>query len=219
LLCERWASRLQEIVAADPLHDVAVGEMLKSYAICADKLGNWAVKLAGRAALVAGAGALPSTASPRALIQQIEVEFDRLRLATLTPKLIATKITDNRLDWIRFDCHCLWFSEERIAREAAWCVSEDGLTLDEVAADAHEKVGQWNFYADEIEAGIRPYFLAAQAGDLLGPLKIRQSFPLFSLVKKQLPAADDPHILARAERAIITSLTEEAINERVQWAA
>jgi hypothetical protein len=106
-----------------------------------------------------------------------------------------------------------------MAREAAWCVSEDGLTLDEVAADARGKVQQWNFYADEIEAEVRPYFLAARQGDMLGPLKIWKGFPLFSLVKKLLPAADDPQIRARAERAIIASFTEQALNQRVKWVA
>jgi hypothetical protein len=120
---------------------------------------------------------------------------------------------------MRFDCRYLWFAEERVAREAAWCVSEDGLSLDEVANQAHASIQAWNFYADEIELQVRPYFLAARQGDLLGPLKIHQGFPLISLLSKQLPAADDPQIRARAEQAILASLTEQAMNQRVRWSA
>lgn len=122
-----------------------------------------------------------------------------MRQQTITPQKLGARIADHRLDWIRLDCRCLWFGEERIAREAAWCVTEDGLSLDEVAADERAEVRQWSFYLDEIDADIRPYFLAARPGDLLGPLKFRNAFPLFALAVKKMPAADDPQIRQRAK--------------------
>jgi hypothetical protein len=219
-----WAQHLDEIVAAYPVSDQEVAEVIKCYAVCAGKLRDWAVKLAGRAALAAGSGELNvgerfAIGSPDELIVSIEAEFKRQQKESITAKLIETKIAHHRLDWVRFDCRCLWFAEERIAREAAWCVSEDGLSLDEVANDAHGTIQPWKFYADEIEEPVRPYFLAARQGDLLGPLKIRQGFPLLSLLNKQLPVVDDPQIRTRAEQAIIASLMEQAMNRRVKWSA
>lgn len=224
LLRGRWAQRLGEVVAAYPVSDQEVTEAIKGYAVCADKLRDWAVRLAGRAALAAGcdsfaAGGRPANGSAADLIVAIEAEFARQQKETVTATLIEAKIAHHRLDWMRFDCRYLWFAEERVAREAAWCVSEDGLSLDEVANQAHAGVQAWNFYADEIDLEVRPYFLAARQGDLLGPLKIRQGFPLISLLRKQLPAADDPQIRARAQQAILASLTEQAMNQRVRWSA
>jgi hypothetical protein len=223
VLREGWAGRLREIVAANPVTDEEVAVVIKSHAVCADKLGEWAVELAGRAAIAAGSGQLDSierhtTGSLRNLISRIETEFERQRQQTITPKLVETRIADRRLDWIRYDCRYVWFGEERIAREAAWCVTEDGLTLEEVACGARGIVQQWNFYLDEIEASARPHFMAARQGDWLGPIKMLAGFPLFSIVAKRMPEASDSQIRDRAERKIIASLIEQAINERVKWA-
>jgi hypothetical protein len=218
-LRNRWAARLREILTANPVSDEEVAEVIQSHAVCADKLGDWAVRLAGRAAVASNSGSLDtSDQSPRDLIARIEAEFERQRQQTVTPKLIEARIAAHRLDWIRFDCRYVWFGEERIAREAAFCVTEDGLTLDEVARDARGVVQRWNFYLDELDAAARPYFLAARQGDWLGPVKLLEGFPLFSILAKRMPAADDPLIRERAEQSIIASLMERAINERVKWA-
>lgn len=223
LLVQRWADKLETILAAHPICDAEMSVLRKSYAICADQLGEWAIKLAGHAAIAAISGWFEvggqnlRLMAPRDLVACIEAEFERKRQQTVTPHLIEAKIADHRLDWIRFDCRCLWFPEERTAREAVWCVTEDGLTLEQVAADARAELCQWDFYLDELDANTRPHFLAARQGDLLGPVKLQQGFPLFSITAKQMPTVNDPQIRERAERAIVTGWTEQAMNEQVKW--
>jgi hypothetical protein len=221
LLSNGCAGRRREIIASNPVSDQAVTAIIKSHAVCSDKLRDWSIKLAGRAAIAASSGLFdgaPALASIHNLIERIETEFEQRRQQTVTPKLIETRIADHHLDWIRFDCRYVWFPEKQIAREAAWCVSEDGLSLDEVAYNARGIVQHWNFYLDEIEAPVRPRFLAARTGDWLGPIKMLEGFPLFSIVAKTMPVATDPQIRERAEQAILTSFTQQAINERVRWA-
>lgn len=217
LLREKWAGRLDEIVAANPAGDEEVGEVIRGYAVCSGKLDEWAVELAGRAAVAAESGAFEIEASARDLVSRIECAFERQRRQVMTPRLIETTIARHRLDWIRFDCRYIWFPEERIAREAACCLAEDGLTLEEVAHDARSIVQQWNFYLDELDAEARPVFLTAREGDALGPVKLLQGFPLFSILGKRAPAADDAQIRTRAEQAITAGLMEQAISERVKW--
>lgn len=218
LLREQCAGRVIEIAAANPVSDEEVAEVIKSHAVCADRLNDWAMRLAGRAAVAANSCSLDARhQSPRDLIARIESLFELERQQIVTPKLIETRIADHRLDWIRFDCRYVWFGEERIAREAAWCVMEDGLTLEEVAYDARGIVQQWNFFLDEIETSARPHFLAARQGDWLGPIKMIEGFPLFCIVAKTMPAPGDPEIRERAEQAIIAGLMEYAIADRVKW--
>ena len=220
LLRQMWASRLTEITRANPTNDQEISAAIRNYAVCSGKLEKWTQRLAGHAAVASDSRGLPRCVeSSRQLIEFIETEFDRTRRRTMTPKLVATKIADHQLDWIHYDCRYLWFDDERVGREAAWCVNEDGMTLDEVAVSARSKVEQWSFYADEIDAGIRPVFLAARQGDLLGPLKVRAGYPLFSLLRKMMPEADDPHIMSRVEKTITTSLIHQCVNERVKWVA
>lgn len=226
LLRETWATRLDEIVAAHPVGDEDLFTVIKDYAVCADQLQDWAQKLAGRAALAsqvvwgraASSGCFDAaTESPRDLVSRIEAEFQQQRQQTVTPRLVETKIGDHRLDWIRFECRYLRFADERQAREAAFCLTEDGLTLEEVARYAHCEIRQWSFYLDEIESGVRPHFLAARQGDWLGPVSMMNAFSLFAIVRKQMPAAGDPQIKERAEQAILGGMMEQAINERVKW--
>ena len=220
LLRQMWASRLTEITRANPIDAQEISDTLKNYAVCSDKLEKWTKRLAGHAAVAEDSAPLPHTVkSPQELIEFIEREFERTRRQAMTRKLMATKIADHRLDWIHYDCRYLWFDEERVGREAAWCVNEDGLTLDEVAVSARSEIKEWSFYADEIDAGVRPVFLAARQGDLLGPLKWRAGYPLFSLLRKTMPEVDDPRVISRVEKAITTSLIAQAVNERVKWVA
>lgn len=218
-LRDRWAGQLDEIVAACSISDDSLTAVIKHHAVCSDRLRDWAIKLAGRAAVAARSSDFFTIQSSIDLITHIESEFEQKRQQTITPKLIENQIAHHQLDWICFDCRYLWFAEERVAREAAWCVSEDGLTLDEVAQEAHGEIKSWKVYADEIDVQVRPYFLAARQGEVLGPLKIWQGFPLFSLLNKKLPAVDDPQIRARAEHSILASFTEHAIFEQVKWVA
>lgn len=218
LLRERWAGKLDQIVAAHPIGDEAVQAVLQHHAVCAGKFDAWAQKLAGRAAVTAPSGSLDaSDLNPRNLVARIETEFDRLCQQALTPQRIAAKIADHQLDWIRFGCRYVWFPEERLAREASFCVREDGLTLDEVAHDARGIVQQWDFYLDEVDAAARPQFLATRQGDWLGPVRLLEGFPLFAIERKQMPHSDDPCIRQRAEQAIVMSLIEAESNKRVKW--
>lgn len=222
LLRQQWAHRLNEIVAVYPITDEEVTAVLKHHAICADKLGDWAIELAGRSAIAAQSGLFDAGAdsermAPRNLIARIEAEFQQARQQAVTQENVQARIADHRLDWVRFDCRYLWFAEERVAQEAVWCVTEDGLSLDEVARESGSEARQWSFYLDEIDANVRPYFLAARQGDWLGPLKYREGFPVFSILEKTMPSNADPKIQQRAERAIIANLMQKAINERVTW--
>lgn len=226
LLRERWTGRLDQIVAAHPISDETVQAALHRYAVCSDKFDAWAQKLAGHAAVTAPSGSLEvsdhpqgnlADNGPRNLVARIEAEFERIRQQAVTPQRIAAKIADHQLDWIRFACRYVWFPEERLAREASFCVREDGLTLDEVAHDSRSVIQQWDFYLDEVDAAARPHFLATRQGDWLGPVRLLEGFPLFAIEQKQMPSSNDPCIRQRAEQAIVKSLIEAESNKRVKW--
>ena len=213
---QQWLLQAKQI--ANCYNSNQDNDLLKNYAVCTGKLDEWATRLAGHAAIAAASNdLLDESVSTNQLIEQIEEKFQQGCKQRVTNQLVEAKICDHRLEWIHYECRCLWLPEEAMAREAALCVSEDGLTLDQVAADAQCELREWNFYADEIEISVRPYFLAARPGDLLGPWRLREKYPLFSVLSKRLPHSDDPRIRTRAEDAIVAGLLAQAINERVHW--
>lgn len=218
LLREHWATRLAAITAAQRVSDAEVAAVIKHYAVCADKLDQWAQQLAGRAAIAAKSGQLPvAPQAPRELIAGIEAAFAAQRQLAVTPAALTSKIADHRLDWLRFDCRYVWFGEERLAREAALCVTADGLTLDEVAGHARAVVQEWSFYLDEVALEARPHFLAAAQGAWLGPLPLLSGYPVLQILGKRAPVLNDPQIKARAERAIINHALAQEMNGCVQW--
>jgi hypothetical protein len=218
LLREHWATRLAVITAAQQVSDAEVAAVIKHYAVCSDKLDQWAQQLAGRAAIAAKAEALPlAPQSPQQLIAGIEAAFAAQRQLTITQAALTSKIADHRLDWLRFDCRYVWFGEERLAREAALCVTEDGLTLDEVARHARAIVQEWSFYLDEVALEARPHFMAAAQGAWLGPLPLLSGYPILQILSKRAPVPNDPQIKARAEQAIINHALAQEINGRVKW--
>lgn len=216
-LRQQWLSQAKQI--SDCYRTKPDKNLLKVYAVCTGKLDEWVNRLAGHAAYAAASNVLPEESlSTRQLVELIEDEFQESRTRSVTSQLVEAKISDHRLDWIHYECHCLWLSEETVAREAAWCISEDGMSLEQVAAETQCELRHWNFYADEIEVNLRPYFLAARQGDLLGPWKLREKYPLFWVLNKRLPHSSDPKVRARAEDAIVAGLLAKAINDRVHWA-
>jgi hypothetical protein len=93
LLRERWAGRLKEIVAAHPISYAEIAEVIRSHAVCAGRLDEWAVRLAGRAAVAARSGRLwvgePATSGSARPGHRIETEYEEQRRQTITPKLEA----------------------------------------------------------------------------------------------------------------------------------
>jgi hypothetical protein len=123
----------------------------------------------------------------------------------------------HRLDWIRFDCRYVLFPQEQMAREAALCVRDDGMQLDEVAANAKTGLHSAPIYLEEIDPSLRDRFLSAGKGALVGPLDWDKGFALFVVEDKILPALEDAAIRRRAEESLIQNAIDREIANRVKW--
>lgn len=186
---------------------------IRCEALCSGRLEKWARRLAGQAAITAKCyGNLDS-------VDAINERFQSCRDSFLTDARRLDSIASHFLDWMHFDCEYIWFAEERLAREAALCVTEDGYSLEDVAGDARSVVQQWGFFLDEIEPRVRGEFLAARPGDWLGPLNFLEGFPLFRIVHKQMPLDADPEVRRRADLNILETVMSHEVANRVRWIA
>jgi hypothetical protein len=130
-----------------------------------DTHGSLAESLAAVAAAAAAAGgAAPGEDRHGALRDAAE----RFRTAALTGEALRREIASHQMEWVRIDCRALEFPEPAEAREAALCLREDGLPLEEVAGSAHVPVAALSFYLDEIDGEERSRFLASHAGNVVG---------------------------------------------------
>jgi hypothetical protein len=189
-------------------------------AVCTGACDAWARKLAGRAAAAAAIGAAKSNGDDGDAadwLERLDAAFEVFRQRVLTPHVLRDQVSVRHLDWIRIRGHKVVFPSEAMAREAALCMKEDHLSLQEVAADAGQVVHDVAATIDELAAAHRDRFLAARPRDLVGPLLVDNAFELCLVEEKILPTIEDDEIRERAEDAVLQRLLKREVADRVRW--
>ena len=85
---------------------------------------------------------------------------------------------------------CWRFPTESAAREAALCIRHDGRSIADLAAACQGAVSQLSVYLDDLEPSLQPSLLAAQPGELVGPVEENEGFVLVA-VNERKPADRD----------------------------
>ncbi|MGH2761729.1 MAG: hypothetical protein ACRDL0_08000 [Thermoleophilaceae bacterium] len=218
LMRERWSAELAETAARFPAPAGEVSRALWVDAICSGALEAFAHALAARAAVHAAldppAERAPETASRIALLEE---SFHRFRERVLTSEALEQLVRARETDWLRFQCRALTFPHEGMAREAALCVRDDGMELEEVAGNAGASVERLHVLLEDAEPPLEDLLVSAGEGELLGPLPVGERFLLVSVDSKTNPSLEDSSIRERAERELVErAVRQEAIN-RVRW--
>ena len=225
MLRRKWADQLVEIVARYRVTKKEIHSSLHAEAICSGHLARFARALAARAsayekALEAGwVRDEPKSAEAAGRIRLLEASYQRFCDHVVDAQGIKNQVDAHRLDWIRFNCRYVLFYQEQMAREAALCARDDGMQLDEVAANASIAPQNATLYLDEVEPSLRDRFLSAEKGALIGPLNWDKAFGLFLVEDKIIPAVEDPEIKQRAQETLLESAVNREINKRVKWHA
>ncbi len=217
VLRELWESRLAGLVKRFAASGDELDEALRVDAICSDEAIQLARELAERVAAATAAGESLESGTTAERLALIENGFQRFKAGCITGEAVRREIAHRHLDWIRVDCRAVGFEDPAVAREAALCVREDGLSFDEVARDAHTSVYEERFYLDELDAQYRTAFIGAKTYELLGPIEFEGKHTLFRVLDKVMPSAKDPELIRRAgEQLLKRELTEE-VEKRVKW--
>jgi hypothetical protein len=223
LLRERWATELAGTAARYSVEPEDVEEALPAEAICSGFLTRTARKLAGRAAAAARAreeGWLAEEAfevDAEVALERIDAAFRQFCERIVTEAALAAQLASRRLDWIRMECQCLSLPTLESAREAALCVREDGMDLDEVAGSAGASVEAVSDFLEDWEPALRDSLLAAGAGALLGPIASGDGFLLVLVREKVLPSLEDPAVRSRAEERLLDAALAREMDTRVTW--
>ncbi len=224
VLMNRWAATLGEIVARHPVERAALERALDAELVCSGCFARVASALAGRAAACERASAegwitagLPSTGDRAALLDALDAGFQRFCEHVVTPEHLTRQLAVRQLEWIRVRYRYVAFSDAQSAREAALCVREDGMALEEVAAAAHTAVEEASVFLDALEPDFRTRCLAAAPGELLGPLADGDGALIAVLSEKVAPRLDDPGVRRRTEDELIGRAVAHEVASRVIW--
>ena len=97
------------------------------------------------------------------------------------------------------------------------CVRLDGRELAEVAADAGAQLHEISVLLDDAEPILRTRLLAANPGDLFGPLATEDRSPIGAVLRRIPPSLDDPEVRHHAEDTVIRRALAAEVNRHVHW--
>src|SRR5437764_14988420 len=122
--------------------------------------------------------------------------------AVLTSQAQTKEMTRMRLPLTRFAAEMIEVESRDAAKEALFCIREDGMSMQEVAAEGRYPYRTVSFLQEDIPDDLQQKFLSVTPGDVLEPIPHGESFELHRVAKKIEPQPDDPAVLERVENRI-----------------
>lgn len=235
----RWPAVVDALVGRYEMPDEDVAPLTLIDAMCSGALDDWAKQLAARVAAVQkmprqtpGDPLDPPAAIQQLLgddlaalresserLMQLDEAFEQFRSTQVTEPALQEFVATRQLDWVRFDCRSMSFAAEDMAAEAALLLREDGEGFTGVYSVAHAIPQVLRFYVDHLDGSLRDQFLAARAGDLVGPARVNDEYVLYLIQDKVLPTVRDPEVRRRAEEGVLQHVLRQQLDHRVRWHA
>ena len=216
---EEWKAEMRRSLL-EPASDVTAvspGDVERAcwvHAVCSGKLAAYARTMAE--AVAVHLRDQPLTLTPDELAE-LPQQRERFCAAQLQTPALNAEISDNRVGWTRMDLVRLAHRDEMVLREAALCVRLDGRELADVAADAKAELQETSVLFDDAEPLLRTRLLAANPGDLIGPVAIGGGYQLVLVVRQVVPSLDDPMVRVRAEGVLTKRALAAEVNRYVNW--
>jgi hypothetical protein len=225
LTVTEWGEHLERRLLLDggcepgevsPLSGDAVAEAEYVEAVCTGFLERAATGFAADVALAEPT--VDELGDERATtIERIVAAAAVAREGAKTAVGVEREIARRGLDWTRLELDLLELDEAGAAREAAMCVRIDGRELADVAADCRLTVSHQSAYLADLEPWLNAPLLAAQAGELVGPLRSDEVWVLVAIGERTQPLPTDQGLRERAEAALVERAVKRATEGRVEW--
>lgn len=183
-------------------------------AVCSGALDRAAHDLAGRLAVQRH---LVDDGDAAAGDDDLDEVMERFRTRVVTPVALQDELRARQLDWIRLDADVLMFPTRQAAAEARLCLLDDGSSPTELATATGAPMRRQHQYVEEAPMDDQPALLAAQRGDVVGPLVHRPGWRILAVAGRLLPSLDDPDVRRRAEQVVLSRAVSREVDERVIW--
>jgi hypothetical protein len=137
----------------------------------------------------------------------------------LVPRARERELATLRLPLTRFEIEVIELESRDAAQEALFCVREDGMSMEEVAAEGRYPYRRADFLLEDIPIEGQQRFLSVSAGDVLEPLARGDGFELCRIISKVEPQADDPNVQSRINQRLLdrhfSELTSRYVERRL----
>jgi hypothetical protein len=145
-----------------------------------------------------------------------EATYRRRCDTLLVPQARQRELVTLRLPLTRFETEVIELESRDAAKEALFCVREDGMSMEEVALEGRYPYRRVDFLLGDIPADVQQSFLSVSAGDVLEPIAHGDGFHLCRVIKKIEPQPDDPNVRSRIDQRLLNRHFSELISKYVE---
>ena len=121
----------------------------------------------------------------------------------LVPEARQRELLALRLPLTRFETEMIEVESLDAAREALFCVREDGMSMEEVATEGRYPYRRADFILEDLPVDAQHRFLSVSAGEVLQPLAHGDGFELRRILKKIEPQPGDPSVKSRIDQRLL----------------
>jgi hypothetical protein len=148
-------------------------------------------------------------------MQGMEAAYEQRCQSILLPQALKHELGSLRLPLTRFDTEVMEVESRDAAREALFCVSEDGMSMEEVASEGRYPFREVTFLLEDLPQDLQQQFMSVSPGELLDPLPNGDAFQVCRVVKKVEPDPTDEAVKQRVEQRLLDRHFGELSNKYV----
>jgi len=121
----------------------------------------------------------------------------------LVPEARQRALMALRLHLTRFEIELIELESHDAAKEAQFCVREDGMSMEEVATEGRYPYRRADFLLEDLPADAQQKYLSVSPGDMLEPMLHGDGFELCRIIKKVEPRLEDPSVKSRVDQRLL----------------
>ena len=133
----------------------------------------------------------------------MEAAYATLRETLLAPEACQRELMSLRLRLTRFEIERIELESRDAAKEALFCVREDGMSMEEVATEGGYPYRRAEFLLEDVPADVQQKYLSVSQGDLLEPMPRGDGFELCRIISKREPRLEDPIVKSRVDQRLL----------------
>src|SRR5438093_9549424 len=134
----------------------------------------------------------------------------------LVPEARQHELMALRLPLTRFEIEVIELESRDAAKEALFCVRQDGMSMEEVATEGRYPYRRSDFLLEDVPVDAQQRFLSVSAGNVLEPIARGDGFELCRVVSKIEPQADDPSVQSRIDGRLLDRHFSELMSKYTQ---
>ncbi len=134
-----------------------------------------------------------------------------------TPENRVRTLAALRLPLTCFEVELMDLESADAVREACFCLSTDGLSMEELAEQEHNQVERREILLEEFPEELQQRFLSAESGQVLPLITTDDRFQVCRILKKREPALADEKVLARVDAELLAGHFGNLVAKQIVW--